>query len=777
MDRHFHLLLRSALLPCMAVASALCAVSCVDKDFRLGDISSEITIGGEDFNLPLGYVGEKTLGEIIGTGIEEMKADSEGNYSVGYTGNGSFAIDGISEEGFSSGSQSASADIAYPNMEITDSQGNIDDSIAIQIPNELNAITVLPVELHSTVSDSGTVGVNLDLTIPKQIKSIDKIYLGADERGARFDVTFAFNGLAPINGGGKASLKITAPAGYELWDGADASTAGESITVTRTIADGAESCTFVLYLRSIDTSTRTIADGKMTFDEKLQWAVGYEFTAKAGKTFNPSYRPQLSIVSTITYRDADVTLNEFSLDDTVHRLGENIVVQNIIKEVRYVSEVVLKNTRLTFRITGIDWLGDELADAANVKIKLPDMFVLAQNTGLTFDNEGNIDTDLKQLREGLTIGLDKIVPDEVHRSPDKDGRIDLDFGIDLRLGDIRQGLKLKASELLHRGGVSVGIEILDTKFYIESIAGRVAYSATEKTSIDLGDIARYDVEVGDLDVSPVLRFAVDNPFSIPIDAEIDLIPYKNGAKVTENTVTIGGVAIAAATRTESAHTDIVIAKADRKSEYPTAQFVAADITRVFKGQMPDRIEVMVKAATDSERAYTIYARERYDVAYNYDVDIPLEIGNAFSIAYTETVDDLNDTFADLADKNITVGEIEVVAKVANSTPLDFAIDAQMLDAQGNPTTAQVVIDKANDTAFGSTDGTVRKSDVVLRLSLGEGNNLRTLADIASMRLTLTADAPKNGMGNLKINKNQTLSATLTLNVKGGVTFDLDNINE
>ena len=777
MDRHFHLLLRSALLPCMAFASALCAVSCVDKEFQLGDISSEITIGGEDFNLPLGYVGEKTIEEIIGKNIEEMHADAAGNYSIGYTGEGSFSIDGISADGFSSGSQSASTDIAYPDMEITDTECVVDRTIDIKIPEALRSLTQLPADLHATVSDSGTIDANFDLTIPSQIKSVDKIYLGADERGAQFDITFAFNGLAPINGGGEAALTVSAPEGYEFWDGESASTTGNTLTVRRTVADGAQSATFRLWLRSVDTSTRTIADGKLSFDEQLQWSIEYDFTAKAGRRFTPANAPQLHIASTLAYRDADVTLNSFSLDDTVHRLEENIVVQNIIREIRRVSEVVLKNTRITLRITGIDWLGDELADAANVKVKLPDMFVLAQDTGLIFDNEGNIDTDLKQLREGLTIGLDKIVPDEAHGTPDKDGRIDLDFGIDLSLGDIRQGLQLKASELLHRGGVSIGIEILDTTFYIESIAGFVDYSARQKTTIDMGDIARYDVEVDDLDVSPVLRFAIDNPFSVPIDAAVELIPYIGNAAVSENIVTIDGVAIAAATRTETAHTDVVIAKAERAGEFPTAQFVAADITRVFKGRMPERIEVVVKAATDSERACTIYACERYDVAYSYDVDIPLAFGNDFALSYTETVDGFHDDLSDLADKDIRVGDISVVATIANSTPLDFAIDAQMLDAQGNPTVAQIVVDESANTAFGSKDGTVRKSTISMRLALGEEGNLCTIADVDALRLTLTAKSPEGGIDGAALNKHQTLSVSLVLNVKGGITADLDTLTK
>ena len=291
----------------------------------------------------------------------------------------------------------------------------------------------------------------------------------------------------------------------------------------------------------------------------------------------------------------------------------------------------------------------------------------------------------------------------------------------------------------------------------------------------MSNIAEYDISAKDLDVSPVLSFAIDNPFSVPIDAVVELVPYKDGAPITDNKVTARGIDIAAASRTDSAHTDIVIAKADRHGDFPAAKFVEANITRLFKGTMPDKVDVLIHAATDEEESYTIYARERYDVAYTYDVDIPLAFGENFSISYSDTIKDLDDAFADLADQDITVGEVSITAAVSNSTPLDFAIDALLLDSEGYPAKAQIVIDATHNKAVGSTDGKVRESVVVLHVVLGDDNNLRHLADAVALRLTLTAETAKGGQSGLKLNKNQTLSATLKLNIKGGITTDIDNL--
>lgn len=774
MKRDFHAPFRQIAVLFMALASLLCVHSCVDKDFRLDDIDTEITVGNDDLVIPLGYVEEKSIGEIIGTNIEELTADADGNYSIGYKGNDSFAIDGISERGFSTGSQSIDTDISYPHVEITDVAYNIDSSFTVGLPEQLSFITSLPQDLNTAITADNAVDFAIDLTIPQQIAAVNKIYLGEDKKGAKIDFTLDFNGVAPINGGGRSTIAFTAPEGYELWNGIDETTAGNTLTISESVASGATSRTFAIYLRSIDTSHYTIENGKMQFAGQLQSVIRYEFTAKGGRTFDPSDKPQIRLASALKYRDADVALSRFSLDDTIRRLEESLIIRDIIKEIKYVSEVVLKNTRITVRITGIDWLSDTLAEAANVKIKLPAMFVL-EDTGLHLDDAGNIDTNIKQLREGLTIGLAKIVPDEIFRTPDADGKIDLGFAVDVTIGEIAQGLRVKASELLYNSNVSIGISFMDATFYIESIAGKVAYSATEHTSLDLSNIAEYDISAKDLDVSPVLSFAIDNPFSVPIDAVVELVPYKDGTPITDNKVTARGIDIAAASRTDSAHTDIVIAKADRRGDFPAAKFVEADITRLFKGTMPDKVDVLIHAATDEEESYTIYARERYDVAYTYDVDIPLAFGENFSISYSDTIKDLDDAFADLADQDITVGEVSITAAVSNSTPLDFAIDALLLDSEGNPTEAQIVIDDTHNKALGSTDGKVRESVVVLHVVLGDDNNLRHLADAVALRLTLTAETAKGGQSGLKLNKNQTLSATLKLNIKGGITTDIDKL--
>ena len=49
----------------LAVVCAFATIACVDDSFRLDNISTEVTVGSGTTTLPLGYLNDKTLGELI----------------------------------------------------------------------------------------------------------------------------------------------------------------------------------------------------------------------------------------------------------------------------------------------------------------------------------------------------------------------------------------------------------------------------------------------------------------------------------------------------------------------------------------------------------------------------------------------------------------------------------------------------------------------------------------------------------------------------------------
>ncbi len=749
-------------------------ISCVDKEFQLDDVSGEITVGQEDLTIPLGFLKSKTLGEIIGGGIDELTTDDYGNYSISYSGGDRFDVEGIKTD-FVLNRSAATATIAYPDMRIDDLTRTIDQKFSLTIPQALQQ-TVLPAPIQATVEDSGEFDCNIDLAIPKQIKSVNKIMLAGD-RGSRFDITMSLNGLAPINGGGTATVSVTVPDGYELLDETGKAVSGGTFTATKALANGAASQTFGMYIRSLDTSRSKIVGGKLEIEDKIRYSIRYAFTARSGRTFDPNKVPTLSIHSDLKYGDANVTVNEIALDEGVHTLDERLTVDNVIDEITNISEAAFKDTYLPLRIGGLDWVSRRIAEATFVEITLPEIFVLAENPAGYDPQTRTITASLATLRDGMPIHLQALRIDAQSGKP-VNGRLSVDFSLQVKMGSIPQDMIFDAAELVHDGIVSIEMAIEQTTVTIDSISGTINYRQTESSVIDLGEVADYDVAIENFDVSPAITFDVVNPLGVSLAASVRLIPIYNGAPATQNAVAVNGVRIAAATRRNGSvtagKTHVVIAKADRKSDFGGAGtiFKEADITRLFKDAIPQQIEIEIDIASDTSVEHTLYAADTYSVEYDYSVDIPLEFGDGFNISYSDTATGMADTFSDITDKDISVGDITIIAYIDNSTPLDFKIGTELVDIDGNPTEVQAIVDETCDTAYGSEDGKVRTSEVRITLNLGEDHNIKNLETVDGAKFTLNALSPKGG---IRLNANQSLSAKLKLNIKGGITLDINDL--
>lgn len=773
MKRFHKPLSRTATAFVVTMTVATSSVSCIDDEFRLDDISGEITVGQGDVTIPLGFLKTKTLGEIIGSDIEELTTDDQGNYSISYSGGDCFLIDGITTQ-FLLERSSASASIDYPDMRIDDLTNTIDNTFSLTVPAALQSITKLPAQLSTTIVDSGEFDCKIELSVPKQIKSVNKILLDGD-KGSRFDITLSLNGLAPINGGGTAKVAITVPDGYELLDENGNAVSGGTYTATKTLANGATSQTFGMYVRSLDTSRSTISGGTLAIEDKIKYSISYAFSAKSGITFDPKNAPALAIHSDLKYGDANVTVNEIALDEGSHTLEERLTVENIIDEITNISEASFKDTSLPLRIGGLDWISRRIAEATLVEITLPEIFVLAENPEGYDPQTRTVSASLARLREGLPIHLQALRIDAANGKP-TNGRLAVDFSLQVKIGSIPQDMVFDASELVHEGNVSIEMAIESTTVNIDSIIGSVDYRQSETSVIKLGEIADYDIEVGNFDVSPTITFDVTNPLGMPLMATVRLIPAYN----VENTVTVDNIRITPATRENGTVTEgrthVVIAKADRKDDFGGAgtEFKEADITRLFKDAIPQQIRIELDIASDSSVEHTLYAADNYSVTYNYSVDIPLDFGNRFDISYSDIATGLSDTFSDLTDKNISVGDITIIASVENSTPLDLKVSAELADIYGKPTGAKAVVDINNDTAYGSDNGEIRTSEIRIALSLGDDNSIKTLEEVDGVKFTLNALSPKSG---IRLNRNQTLSAKLKLNIKGGITADLNELFE
>ena len=82
----------------LVVALSIFAMTaCVDKEFRLDKVSTEVMVGSGTTTIPLGYLEKQKLGDLITVeDVEGLTVDAMGNYSLSFEGEGDeFTVDGI----------------------------------------------------------------------------------------------------------------------------------------------------------------------------------------------------------------------------------------------------------------------------------------------------------------------------------------------------------------------------------------------------------------------------------------------------------------------------------------------------------------------------------------------------------------------------------------------------------------------------------------------------------------------------------------------------------
>jgi hypothetical protein len=155
------------------------------------------------------------------------------------------------------------------------------------------------------------------------------------------------------------------------------------------------------------------------------------------------------------------------------------------------------------------------------------------------------------------------------------------------------------------------------------------------------------------------------------------------------------------------------------------------------------------------------------------VHIPLAFNNNLDLTIEKLATNLQSTFEDVADWDITLGDVTVIADVVNTIPLDFEAEAEALNAEGKPADFSLICVAPNNTLKGSADGVSEaKSELRLTLKFGKTGNINKLAEVDAIRFKLRAKRSQSG--SVALNTEQYIALKLKLEVKGQINADLSN---
>ena len=782
----------------LMVAMLLMFASCVDDTFRIDEVSKEVTVGGDSaVTLPLGSLNERTIGELLGdTEVSGLDVDAEGNFVYSYVGERSTVnIDGVTSE-FEIPSIAASFDVDYPEFSFDMEPITINEEDDISISGLDSYITegegyipeglAMPrVECHYThVIESDDLHIEFD--VPEQIMNVDKIYfrdVDGNHQGAPMRFSVALNGLKDINAGGELKFDLTLEGGtFRILDADGGELCdGNHFSEQYTIAEGVETIDFVIYVESI-TNTTTLDNNHLNIPLKMTYNMELDVATKAGR-FNINDKPHIALSADFVYGDADVAVDS-SVDlvkcDVVG--GERIMIKDLPEQLKSINRVTMAqndNSIVNLYAHGMSWLGD-LAEDIVVEVALPDYLKLYHVEGETYDfNEatGVLTASMAELDRGVKVAIEALDFGPEGISANDNGDVELLFEPTI-VARFREGSHVSVSQLKHEDDFSVKVGVTSSILTIESLSGMVDDAFKVEETFALEGLDDIDVEIEGVGLKPVIEVNLSHPFTIDTSLSGVVTPSTDGELNEENAVVFDDVVIKAAEyvggEIAPAEVTIIIADETLRDRYSDAKytFVACDVTKLLVGSLPDAINIKLDLGVDTVEMQTLYVADDFSVSYDYKVEVPIIVDDTLRIRYSDEVADLSSTFEMVSKYDVQVGDVTLIAKVTNTTPLEFGANVVLKDVEGKETEAQVRIVEG-DRILGSSDGVTPKESILrLELDLGDGGRITKLAEVDAVAFELVASSAANEDG-VALNRDQKVGATLQLQIDGGVTVDID----
>lgn len=427
---------KSTLHSTLIVAMGLLTLtSCVDDKYNLDNISTEITLGAEGIEMPLGTINPITLDSLAGNEFKALTIGADGNYRLSYSDSFSYTMDAISIDPISSLAPAIEPYTfsLYDNNPLPAdcTVSGFDDTFKYSVGDMMPVTTFEPIERHvQLMSTTGTIvppaGQVLDMVkettipikvsalLPDQIQSIEQIFFGDDSNGQLIAFTCNTGDLAPLIADGHLSMTLALPANYQLElknnysscaslrQGTGSAT--NNIFELKNYACGTQSSIIIeLYLKSYTVDQSLIANNRLTIDQTAQLDVDYKCTANGRSVTLADNIPCLTFYAAPKIYDVLFTTTQFNLtaDEAVYRLDYKLT--GLPSEIASIDYIALSEDRNRMHIKAV---APELpfvnADFV-VDITLPDIFDFDSSCPYLNTSTNMLSIPISQLSAGLDL--------------------------------------------------------------------------------------------------------------------------------------------------------------------------------------------------------------------------------------------------------------------------------------------------------------------------------------------------------------------------------------
>lgn len=191
------------------------------------------------------------------------------------------------------------------------------------------------------------------------------------------------------------------------------------------------------------------------------------------------------------------------------------------------------------------------------------------------------------------------------------------------------------------------------------------------------------------------------------------------------------------------------------------EWVEADI-RGLLSRIPDEVSVNITAGTDPAEPSYVVCDEEYTVGGEFAFNVPFSFGENLKFAVRDTIDGMPEILSTL----VRSANVRISGTVTTTIPVNVNLRAYFLDSYMNRIEMPVITQLINGTASAGTP-----QDTPLELTVPQTDIREDISALVFEFELLSGQTP-----GIPLSEDSSIQADIILNVPGGVTVDINDLN-
>lgn len=454
--------------------------------------------------------------------------------------------------------------------------------------------------------------------------------------------------------------------------------------------------------------------------------------------------------------------------------GDNINLSSLPEQLVSVGEILLKDVVLDIDVKapGINELVKDADVNVSMYVTLPDAIMVED--GLV-NEEGVLEVTGKLENEEIVIEPIDIIGLRLNKTAEE--LSEYMSGLEIRYGgNITVENATLDMNALEDSDLNLDIDIKlatagSDKIEIAKVTGKVDYQVDPITmEVELGSLFESLNSENLTSTLDLHRFSLaldlKTNLSIPLLADLSIIPYKNGEVIEGETLSEELVITMPEASSEPSLLRFWISNFEKgQDEYMPEGYehISLNLMKLISLN-PDKIELALNAGTDPDQLASIAPSENgYVLSGDYAFNLPLEFGNNTTVEFRQVIEDLPEELGTI----LQYGSLALTGEILSSLPLELEMTYNFLDSEGN---AVELVENAGKQIIkpGTVGGDAVATDLNIVVGIKKGAEL---TDISAVELVFKA----TGVPAAPIKEDTFVKATLQALIPEGVTLDLNQL--